>query len=329
MPIAIGDTILGSGVISALSHRYPAARLVVFHGENNGPAVHLIDAKMKRVECRFTNPLATLLLLRKEQLDIAIDLMPWTRLTAIYARLAAPVAIGFNPIHQWRSAAFDIAVLHRGDVHELENYIKMASLFGNHPYRMNVITEHFENHQELQLERLVLCHAAAGGTRAGEKGWPAENWAQLARRLAVKGWQVGFTGALDDAPLVKDILIKAALSPEQAVSLCGAVPLGQLGALIRQAKLLITIDTGVLHLAAAVNGNILALHGPTRSAHWGACTANVTNLDPAYPAAGYIRYGYEAHPLGHQTMLAHRVEDVARAAFAKLGEHYDVCFTKA
>jgi Glycosyltransferase family 9 (heptosyltransferase) len=87
---------------------------------------------------------------------------------------------------------------------------------------------------------------------------------------------------------------------------------------MRHAKLVITIDTGVLHLAAAVNANIVALHGPTRSACWGARNPRATSLDSTHFVAGYLRYGYERHPLGHETMLAHTVEGVARAAFAKL-----------
>lgn len=318
IPTAIGDTILGSGVLTSLADRYPDADLILFHGAGNAAAVKLLATRVTRVQCPFNNPVATSALLRRENLDVIVDLTPWTRLTAIYARIAAPVAIGFDPPGQHRGAAFDIAVKHSPSAHELDNHESMAGQFSKKPYYINVITERFEVPNGIDVTRLVLCHTCAGGSRAADKAWPLENWVELSRRLAAKGWQVGFTGASEDVSLVESILDKAQLPASQGVSLCGLAPLAKLGDLIRRARLLITIDTGVLHLAAAVDANILALHGPTRSKRWGARTPNAVSLDSSHPAAGYIVYGYERHLRGHETMLSHTVDDVAQAAFAKL-----------
>ena len=236
---------------------------------------------------------------------MVVDLTPWTRLTAVYARLAAPVAIGFDPPGQHRGAAFDIAVRHRCDAHELDNHAELAALFDSRPYRMNVITERFDAPDDLDFLRLILCHASAGGSRAADKAWPIGIWAELTLRLAAEGWQVGFTGAAADTPSIERILAKAALPSTQAFSLCGKASLAQLGDLLQRARLLITIDTGILHLAAAVDAKILAIHGPTHSSRWGARTANAVTLNSIHPAAGYILYGYESHLRGHDTMLAH------------------------
>ncbi len=320
IPTAIGDTILSSGVLSALVDRYPRADLLVFHGESNASAVRLLPMRMTRIECPFTNPAAAIDLLRRKRLDMVVDLTPWTRITAIYACLAAPVSVGFDPPGQHRGAAFDIAVRHRADAHEIDNHADLAALFSGQPYRMNVVTEKFDALEGMKLERLVLCHSCAGGSRAADKAWPVESWAELARRLVSEGWQVGFTGTPADASLVQTILAKATLPSTQVFSLCGKASLAQLGDLIQRARLLITIDTGVLHLGAAVDAKILALHGPTRSSRWGARTANATSLNSAHPAAGYMLYGYEAHPQGRETMLAHTVDNVANAAFVKLAQ---------
>jgi ADP-heptose:LPS heptosyltransferase len=318
IPTAIGDTILASGVIGALVGRYPAATIFIFHGKNNGPAVRLLPASVKAIQCDFANPLAAISMLRQQKLDMVLDLTPWTRVTAICARLAAPVAVGFDPVGQHRGLAFDVAVPHCTDRHESSNHAAFAALFSDQPYRMEVVTRRFDPPDGLNLDRLVLCHTSAGGTRAAAKAWAPDNWVRLAVQLAAKGWQVGFTGTAADAALVDTILDKAALPPHQALSLCGKVPLDQLGDLLKRVRLLITIDTGVLHLAAATNANVLALHGPTRSSRWGAKNVRATSLDSSHPAAGYILYGYEAHPDGNETMLSHTVEDVANTAFDKL-----------
>ncbi len=320
IPTAVGDTILSSGILSALVDRYPRARSFDFSWKEqyvgcsapaNADDAHLVSFYESSRSNRS---------LAKKRLDMVVDLTPWTRLTAIYARLAAPVSVGFDPPGQHRGAAFDITVRHRADAHELDNHADLAALFSSRPYRMNVITEKFDAPEGMKLERLVLCHPSAGGSRAADKAWPVENWAELARRLVSEGWQVGFTGAPADASLVQMIMAEAALPSTQVFSLCGKASLAQLGDLLQRARLLITIDTGVLHLGAAVDAKILALHGPTRSGRWGARTANATSLNSAHPAAGYILYGYEAHPQGHETMLAHTVDNVANAAFAKLAQ---------
>ncbi len=318
MPTAIGDTILGSGVVWALSRRYPSAELVVFHGATNAGVVRLIPLKLTTVTCRFTNPVATIRSIRRQNLDLIVDLTPWTRLTAIYAIFGARVTVGFDPPTQQRGAAFDIPVFHRSDSHEFENHARLASLFGDADYRTRIATDPSQKLVGLKTKSLILCHVTAGGSRAEDKKWPAENWALLARRLVTAGWRVGFTGVAMDAPEVEAILNAAGLPSADAFSLCGKASLAELADLLRRVSLLITIDTGVLHLASAVGANILALHGPTRSSRWGALNEQATSLNSSHPAAGYIIFGYETHPDGSQTMLTHTVDDVAKAAFAKL-----------
>jgi len=319
IPTAIGDTVLCSGVLRALVDRYPHAQLVVFCGNTNRAAVGLLPFAVKIVQCVFTKPADTLRRMRAEKLDLIVDLTPWTRMTAIYARLSAPVAVGFDAKAQHRAAAFDVAVPHDAGAHEIENHALVAAQFSNRPYAEEVTSKAFDVPDGVDLDRLVLFHSAAGGTRAADKAWPPERWAELARRLVAQGFQVGMTGAPADASLVESILDLADLARADAMSLCGLMNLGQLVDLLTRVRLLITIDTGVLHLASAANGHILALHGPTRSRRWGARTPNAVSLDSSHPAAGYICYGYETHADGGATMLEHSVNQVFAAAMAKLG----------
>jgi len=318
IPTAIGDTILASGVVWEIARRYPSAALTVFHGASNASAVRMIDAPLRGVQCNFTWPFAALKALRAEGLDLIVDLTPWTRMTAICARLAAPVTVGFVSDGQGRAAAFDIASAHRIDRHEAENHAELARLFGASHYRPQLKTECYAAPPDLALDRLVVCHTTAGGSQAVAKAWPDENWSQLIRILVSEGWQAALTGAASDAPKVDAILAGAGAPAPQALSLCGKLSLPELGDLLRRARLLITIDTGVLHLGSTVEANIVALHGPTLSSRWGARNTGATSLDSPHPDAGYIAFGYEIHPRGEETMRAHSVEAVARAALSRL-----------
>lgn len=320
MPSAVGDTMLGSGFFASVLDRYPQAEIFVFHAASNAAAVRMLPIKVTGIRCNFTNPAATVSAMRKQKLDIAVDMTPWTKLTAIYARLAAPVAIGFDPPGLNRDKALDIAVKHDPTSHEMDNIAGLAAIFSPRPYQPKVVTQSYDNADGLDLGRLVLCHVVAGGTEAERKSWPLERWAELTRRLVADGWQVGFTGVAGDSEKIGRIMADAALPEDKVISLCGRISLEKLGDLLKRARLLITIDTGVLHLAAAVGGRVLALHGPTRSSRWGARGEKVRSLDSSHPASGYVIYGYESEARGAEIMKCHSVDDVASAAIEMLHE---------
>jgi len=93
------------------------------------------------------------------------------------------------------------------------------------------------------------------------KLWRNERFAALADRLARDdGVDVVFTGGPDDRPVVAEIQNMMAAP---AASLAGKTSLTQLAALYRQSAVLITTDTGPMHLAAAVGTPVVALFGPT------------------------------------------------------------------
>jgi heptosyltransferase-1 len=93
------------------------------------------------------------------------------------------------------------------------------------------------------------------------KLWLNDRFAVLADRL-IKNHRVDivFTGGPADRQIVDTIL---SMMTMPAANLAGKTRLTQLAALYRQASLLVTTDTGPMHLAAAVGTPVVALFGPT------------------------------------------------------------------
>ncbi|MCV9967752.1 glycosyltransferase family 9 protein [Pararhizobium sp. BT-229] len=304
-PTAIGDTLIASGAVAAIAERYPTARVVVFHGANNAPAVGMIASRPESVLCDFSRPDRALRALRAARLDLTVDLTPWPNLTAILARLSAPCAVGFAPADGIRGKLFDLAIPHRGDRHELENLAAMARAFGaTDNYSMQIRTKDCAMASELPLDRLVLCQLSAGGSRAAEKAWPVEYWATLCSRLIDAGYVPAFTGIANDQKAVDALCAQLGASAKATISLCGKIPLAELGDLMRQARAVVSVDTSVLHLAGAVDARVFGLHGPTRSQRWGARSTNGRGFDSPHPDAGYIIYGTETHPRAMEIMKA-------------------------
>lgn len=107
------------------------------------------------------------------------------------------------------------------------------------------------------------------------KRWPAENFAHLADALVEKyGAKILVSGAAKDLKLAKKVI---ALMQKRAISSCGQTTLSQLGGIFRKANLVISNDSGPLHIALAAksaedrdgtfldsrNTKVIALFGPT------------------------------------------------------------------
>jgi len=100
------------------------------------------------------------------------------------------------------------------------------------------------------------------GARWNNKRWPAENFAAVVRALAPKFPDARFAilGAAEDQPLGKII---ARVEPQRCLNLCGQTSLPEVVEWLRLCRLMITNDTGPMHVAAALGKPLVALFGPT------------------------------------------------------------------
>ncbi|TAN38847.1 MAG: glycosyltransferase family 9 protein [Verrucomicrobia bacterium] len=103
--------------------------------------------------------------------------------------------------------------------------------------------------------------ALAPCSRWPTKNWPAARFSEVARALHER---TGATFFLVGAPEDKAVCdaIAAALG-SAAVNLCGQTSLVELGSVLAEMDLALTVDTGPMHVAAALGVPVLALFGPT------------------------------------------------------------------
>jgi lipopolysaccharide heptosyltransferase I len=107
-------------------------------------------------------------------------------------------------------------------------------------------------------EKICVLHPAA---RWKTKRWPTERFARLADKLICEqGLRVILVGGADELGAVDEVRRQM---KQEALNLGGATNLRQLAALLRRTHLLVTNDSGPMHLAAALGTPVVAIFGPT------------------------------------------------------------------
>ena len=115
------------------------------------------------------------------------------------------------------------------------------------------------------------------------KRWPAAHFAALARRLAQTDFPVWIVGSAKDAPIGAEI---EKLSGGAGRNLCGKTDLAQAIDLLSCARLVVSNDSGLMHVAAALQCPLVALYGSSSPAY----------TPPLSPQARILSLGLECSP---------------------------------
>jgi ADP-heptose:LPS heptosyltransferase len=146
------------------------------------------------------------------------------------------------------------------------------------------------------------------GAKSPARRWP--HFAAVARTLASRGHDVVVTGSAGERELALEVARGAGLPP--AAVPAGRTGLGELAALVAHARLLVSGDTGIAHLATAYRTPSVVLFGPVPPRRWG------PPADRAYHRA--IWHGTRAErgdsmaPGVHPALLRVGVDEVVAAA---------------
>lgn len=317
---ALGDTLLFSAALQDVRAAFPAARITHVCMRHNLAAAEIIPGAERRLEISLTRPLKTVRRLRAERFDVLLDFTSWQRLTALYTLLSgARYTAGFETPGQYRSRGYDATALHREDRHEVENFRALLRGCGLQPpietghtpaIRVETLREapFADNHD------VVVFHLWASGQRSWLREWPEERWVDLARRLAREETLFVITGAPSDMPRTQPFVERmrgAGLRCEPFVSPDGFRTLTEV---LRRTRLVVSVNTGVMHLAAIAGARVAAINGPNRNGRWGPVGPRAVGVEAPGEGCGYLHLGFNFDGQATDCMERTTVEQVYLAA---------------
>ncbi|MEO6468606.1 MAG: glycosyltransferase family 9 protein [Acidimicrobiia bacterium] len=307
----IGDTVVATGVLRDLRETFPRARIVLFVTANNASFARMVATPDAVVELPVRQVWRAVSAVRTEAVDVLVDLSAWRRFDAVLAALSgARVAIGLRTPGQHRHFAYDVVVDHGRD-HEIENDRRLVRALGLRSECEPEIP--LPDGAQAPLDRpYVVFHLWPGGANFEERSWPIDSWRQLATHVCGRGYDIVLTGGPGDVP-VADGLVRtwgeAGVRVHNAAGGSWPDSLRWLGF----AAGVISVNTGVMHVGAALGTPTIALNGPTSGRRWGPRGLFTRSVASPMVPDGYLNLGFEQDDRYRECMSAITVEMVLEA----------------
>ncbi len=317
---SIGDVLLTTPLVRALHRRHP-------------------DAELYFVTKRAMAPLV----LENPKLDKVIELEPNARITDLAGRLRALRPTHGLDLHgSLRSAALRLLVPCQWSGYskrKLARTVLIAAKINMYGKHVPVPERYFEAARALDVQpdggppEFFLAPAArervarwlgergldghplaalAPGAAHATKRWPLRHWRALAEQLRGMGYGLVAVGGAGDRQLAGE------LGPG-VPNAAGEFTLQETGACLARATVLVSGDTGVMHMATGVGTRVVALFGPTVEPFGFfpyASRAEVLERDLSCRPCSAM--GTERCPLGHHRCLEEIFPDQVVAAVQRL-----------
>lgn len=308
--VGIGDIVLLSAVIRDLREARPDARIVLFVSANNLGFARLLDGVDAVIPVPVRDIVKAVRIVRAEGCDVVVDFGAWPRFESLLTALSgAQATVGMRTPGQHRDAAYDVVIDHETG-HEIDNYRRLIAAIGVSSRRTPSFPAGCAP-RPLEAPYAGL-HLWPGGANFAERSWSEDRWRSVARALNERGLDVVLTGGPGDLEPTEMLVARwhaegirahavAGLSPEDTVMW------------LRHAAGLVSVNTGVMHLGAALGVPVVVLNGPTSGRRWGPLGAPSRSVASPMVPEGYLNLGWERDDRYRNCMASITVDAVVSA----------------
>jgi ADP-heptose:LPS heptosyltransferase len=262
----LGDLLFTLPALHALRESFPGAKIHAIVRPALAPLLHdspFVDEILLRPKGGLQNQTALMLQLRSRRIDLCVAFSQSRNTTMLAWGSGAPMRIGYE------GAKMESLLTHHvpKDIapYTIETHLDIVRALGCPAYQqdyrglLHLPTAAYTTADALLAEAGIsgpfIVAACEASLRRGIKEWPVEHWASALDQLAAR-WPVVLVGTQQTQSV-------STLMKRPVVDLGGRTDLNSLAALCARAQLFIGIDSGVLHLAAAMETPVIGIYGPS------------------------------------------------------------------
>ncbi len=271
----IGDLVLTTPIFKVLREKFPKAWITtlvflehheIVRGNPYLDEVILYDKKGSERslwgQFRFSQKL------RRENFDIVIHAHGTNRMHLAAWLAGIPIRIGYARRASWALTHAHPYNKKEGDRLEAEYLFDLLGLLGIVPPQEIESFFPVTDRSVRSLENLCAFHqipqdrpwvVLSPSASDVSKMWPAERFADLVTRIQKDRPSIFLAiGTAQDRPLIGKL---KGNTPIHVIDLCGKLSLGMLGALLKRANVLVSNDSGPVHIATAVGTPVVSIFG--------------------------------------------------------------------
>ena len=320
----LGDLTLTTPFIHALRKAAPDAHITYLVDEKLKDVVlhnpyldEVITIDKKGRDNSILGLMACARKLSSMNFDVLINLHPNERCSFICALTKCKLKTGTT--HTIFKPMWDVFTPLNRKIHAADMYLDVLTQLGVKNLEHNGLEifpsdEHFKNAEEFWRNHGVFGSDKLIGFNIGSavvtKRWAPERFAQVADHFAEKGYKPVFFGGTMDEEMVQEAISFMKATPVVAT---GSFTIGTLAAAMRRCSLIITNDSGPMHVAISQKVPIVAMYGPSSPKLYGPYTKDATIVTAQPPCLGCAS-GMKHKCNDMQCMTRLYVEQVIEAA---------------
>jgi ADP-heptose:LPS heptosyltransferase len=298
----MGSIIMMGPMVKALRESYPEAEITILTFKCNVGICNITGLFDNVVAVDDSSTIATIMdmakkifILRRERFDIAIDLEFFSKSSTVFSYLTGSrnrvgfflIQIGILLKMMWRGNLMTHQVFYNHHKHTTEAFLALAAAV----CPIKDIKTSDADYASIRIPNNALCGVDKrlkdflkkgeilifininSGSLCQERRWPKENFSALIRSLSLLNGALKFalTGDKNDAEYVSSFIgsLPDDVDKNKIIDLSGKLSLAEFAAVIKSSDLVITNDSGPLHIAVSLGRPTVSFFGPETAVRYG------------------------------------------------------------
>ena len=330
----LGSILLTAPTLHLLKRKFPDVKIIYLSFSRNSEVIDQISFIDERWIINtdsalsfFTSFLTVVRRLMDRRIDVVLDFEFFSKFSTFIGALARPeMQIGFSLPTRWRHWNLSHAVVLTNDCHVTRSFAAMLTPLGIHEeetpvprLRPSSLKRNWRLPARVrEWHSDIVCLNPNAGDTSLDRRWDASRYAE-ALGVLLHEYPLGLfclIGSSHEREYVQNILNRVPHAADRIVNLAGETSLHDLIGLFSASRVLITNDSGPMHLAAAVGLPTVALFGPESPVFYGPLGNHAVNLYAHLPCSPCLSV-YDAKvfrcPINAQCMKDITVESVVKA----------------